>query len=477
MLTVAYCRVSTDEQAEEGYSIEGQADKARLYAQMRGLGEVTVITDPGISGKNLTRPGLQQLLAAVEAGHVAHVVIWRLDRLSRNLNDLILLADLFGQHGVGFHSVTESLDLSSAAGRMFYNILGTFAQYYREHLSENVKMGMERAIREGRNPNRPKMGYDMRDGLMYPNDDAVRVREVFRLRAEGMSYRAIQERVGVKYSTVKSILDSRTYLGEVPHNGEWFPGLHEPLLSEEEWRAAHSRHTKGVRRSRDVLSGRVVCGLCGKRMSVQQNGQGSVTYKCYSRGQGCDQPSRSNKGLARAVVLGLSLLRTDESLLAAIRGRLTRRARPAVGRPRRGRGQSPADLLAELSERRRMLLDLYYAKKITAEGFEEEEQHLCASIEAARGQVAQEDASHLQATELEARFERVATILQELDIERIWAAATDEQRHVLISELLESVKVFPDHLEVVVSGVPPLNVLYGEVGMKDSETVGVGDGT
>jgi site-specific DNA recombinase len=87
MLTVAYCRVSTEEQATEGYSIEGQAEKLRGYALLHDLGEVTVIADPGRSGKDLDRTGLLQLLAMVEAGHVAHVLLWRLDRLSRNLGD------------------------------------------------------------------------------------------------------------------------------------------------------------------------------------------------------------------------------------------------------------------------------------------------------------------------------------------------------------------------------------------------------
>jgi len=127
MLNVAYCRVSTEEQAAEGFSIDGQAEKLRAYAQLHDLGPVTVIQDPGRSGKNLERPGLQQLLAMVEEGHVSNVFVWRLDRLSRNLGDLILLAETLGKHEVGLHSFTEKLDLSSATGRMFYNILGAFA--------------------------------------------------------------------------------------------------------------------------------------------------------------------------------------------------------------------------------------------------------------------------------------------------------------------------------------------------------------
>ena len=165
MLTVAYCRVSTEEQAAEGFSIEGQGDKLRAYAALHDLGEVVRITDPGLSGKSMDRPGLQRVLDMVERGHVSHVLVWRLDRLSRNLGDLQTLATGFLDRGVQLHSVTENLDLSSATGRMFYNILGSFAQFYREQLSENVRMGMGQAVREGRWINRPKTGYE----FPFPN--------------------------------------------------------------------------------------------------------------------------------------------------------------------------------------------------------------------------------------------------------------------------------------------------------------------
>lgn len=103
MLTVAYCRVSTEEQATDGFSIEGQADRLRQYADLHDLGPVTVITDPGRSGKDLNRPGLIRLLEMIDDGHASNVLIWRLDRLSRNLGDLIGLADRFGQADVSLH--------------------------------------------------------------------------------------------------------------------------------------------------------------------------------------------------------------------------------------------------------------------------------------------------------------------------------------------------------------------------------------
>ena len=156
MLTVAYCRVSTEEQAAKGFSIEGQGEKLGAYANLHDLGAVTVIEGPGWSGKNMDRPGLQQLLTMVDQGHVSNVLVWRLDRLSRNLGDLILLADQFGNANVGLHSFCERIDLSSATGRMFYNVLGAFAQFYREQLAENVRMGMAQGAREGKWMNRPK---------------------------------------------------------------------------------------------------------------------------------------------------------------------------------------------------------------------------------------------------------------------------------------------------------------------------------
>jgi site-specific DNA recombinase len=178
MLTVAYCRVSTEEQATDGFSIEGQADRLRQYAELHELGPVMVITDPGRSGKDLHRPGLMQLLGMVDDGHVSNVLIWRLDRLSRNLGDLVGLADRFGQNNVSLHSFTEKLDLSSATGRMFYNILGSFAQFYREQLGENVRMGMRQAARQGRWTNHPPTGYDLDDGVLIPNDEADTVRAI-----------------------------------------------------------------------------------------------------------------------------------------------------------------------------------------------------------------------------------------------------------------------------------------------------------
>lgn len=477
MLTVAYCRVSTEEQADEGFSIKGQADRLRAYAELHEIGPITVIEDPGRSGKDLLRPGLQQLLAMLEAGHVSNVLVWRLDRLSRNLGDLILLADTFGQAGVPLHSFTERIDLSSATGRMFYNVLGSFAQFYREQLAENVRMGTQQAVREGKWVNRPKTGYDLIDGALIPNGDADRVRMIFRLRAEGLSHRGIEERTGIKYSTVGAILKSRIYVGEVLHNGEWFPGAHESIVTSEEFKAAQRGWVAGRRRGRDLLSGRVRCGLCEKLMPVEILNDGRCLYRCWHRGMGCQMPRRTNKGLHRAAVLALRLLGGDERLQEAIRRQLARGTRRETpGEARRGPRRGPAGSLAALSERRRKLLELYYLGQISGELFAEEEQRLAMQIEGVRSEAATERKAETAMDVVSVRFEAVAAALRDLDIDRLWEEATEAERRVLVDEMVEEVVVFTDHLEVKVSGAPRINVTLQEVGLKVSEIGGVGEG-
>jgi site-specific DNA recombinase len=469
VLTIAYCRVSTEEQAEEGYSIDGQANRLKAYAELHDLGEVIVLSDPGRSGKDLNRPGLQQVLEMVDRGHVGNVLVWRLDRLSRNLGDLIGLADRFGQAGVSLHSFTEKLDLSSATGRMFYNILGSFAQFYREQLSENIRMGNAQAVRQGKWINRPKTGYDLINGDLVPNGDASRVREIFRLRAEGLSLQAIEDRTGVKFSTARLILMSRIYLGEVLHNGEWFPGQHQPIVSEAEFNAAHKSMPLGrTRRSRQLLSGRVRCGLCGRLAAVEYRQNGTPVFRCKHRGQGCAMPRRNASVLERAWLLGLRLLGTDRDLREAISRQLeaARRAQGPQGRARRA-VEPPGEAAAlALEAKHRKLLELYYGDKISADLFAAEEERLRALIGLETEVKGRKQAETEAATDLARRFDEVAALLAELDLAVAWDAATMEERKVLVDELLDEVSLFPDHLEVVVAGAPCLNILLEEVGVQ-----------
>ena len=170
--TVAYVRVSTEDQGE--FSPDAQAKRCREFSRLRDLGPVRVLADEGWSGKNLDRPAMQELLGLIEAGHVGHLVIWRWDRLSRDQGDFSTLVKVFERCGVKVHSVNEGdLDPTTASGKMQIGVHGVFAQYYRDHIVENVRMGMRQAAETGRWQNRAPTGYDMVNGELVPRQPTL----------------------------------------------------------------------------------------------------------------------------------------------------------------------------------------------------------------------------------------------------------------------------------------------------------------
>ncbi len=114
---LGYARVSTDEQAREGVSLDAQRSRIRAYCEAKDLELVDLLTDDGISGKTLDRPALRELVARCERGEVRNVVVVKLDRLTRRTRDLLALVDdLFLARQIELHSVSESLDTSTPHG-------------------------------------------------------------------------------------------------------------------------------------------------------------------------------------------------------------------------------------------------------------------------------------------------------------------------------------------------------------------------
>ena len=140
---LGYARVSTDEQAREGVSLESQVARIRAYAQAKELELTDVLTDNGISGKTLERPALQELVQRCERGEVGHVVVVKLDRLTRRTRDLLALVDdLFLARQIELHSVSESLDTSTPLGRFVLTLFGGLAQMERELIGERTRSAL-----------------------------------------------------------------------------------------------------------------------------------------------------------------------------------------------------------------------------------------------------------------------------------------------------------------------------------------------
>lgn len=149
-LRALYIRVSTEAQAEEGYSIQAQTERLEAYCKAMGWDNYRCYTDGGYSGSNLDRPEMTRLIADARGGQVATVVVFKLDRLSRSQKDtLYLIEDVFLPHGVDFISLNESIDTSTPYGRAMIGILSAFAQLERENIYLRTRMGMVERVRQG----------------------------------------------------------------------------------------------------------------------------------------------------------------------------------------------------------------------------------------------------------------------------------------------------------------------------------------
>lgn len=291
-ITAIYIRVSTDAQREEGYSIDEQKEKLQALCISKGFKDYEFYIDGGFTGSNIERPEMQRLIADVKSGRIEHVVVYKLDRLSRSQKDtLYLIEDVFNPHGVDFISLTESIDTSTPNGRMMIGILSAFAQLERENIRERTRMGMKGRVKEGKwmGGGRIPFGYDYdrNQGILVPNADAEKVRKMYDLYLQGYSAMRIAQMLGLKYERlVSQILSRKSNIGIIDYNGVEYQGLHEPLIDVETHQKVMDfmaqRSVSRVIESNHLFTGLMECAKCGAKMRYQKWGPNGCKIICYS---------------------------------------------------------------------------------------------------------------------------------------------------------------------------------------------------
>lgn len=195
MNAIGYIRVSTTEQASEGVSLENQAEKIRQYCELKGLSLIEVAEDRGISGSKTDRPGFQRVSSLCKAGEVQHVVIYSISRFTRSLKDLVDFIDLYVTNKkVALHSLCESIDTSTPAGRFVLTVLGAVAQLEREQTADRVKSAMQYKKSQGGRVGAVPYGYSLGpDGKsLIPDQDEQEILKLAKeLHQGGYSYRSI----------------------------------------------------------------------------------------------------------------------------------------------------------------------------------------------------------------------------------------------------------------------------------------------
>ena len=316
---VIYVRVSTQEQATEGYSIGEQLERLRLYCQAHGWILVEEYVDPGYSGANLDRPAISKLISDIGSGTFDTVLVYKLDRLSRSQKDTMhLIEDVFMANNIDFISMSENFDTSTPLGRAMIGILSVFAQLERDQIKERMGMGKEARAKEGKwqGGSTVPVGYeyDVSTGELIVNEyEAMQVREIFNLVLSGMPYKTIANKLTAKGYTynaisghvgiwdanrIKYVLTNKLYIGYIRYKDTWFPGTHEPIIDTEtfekaqllfkERSAANVVCIKKRQGQTSYLGGLLYCKKCGARYARNsgrkwKNNEPPLYYSCYSR--------------------------------------------------------------------------------------------------------------------------------------------------------------------------------------------------
>lgn len=245
-----YTRVSTAEQAAEGYSIDEQERMCKAAIEASGWKYVCTFSDPGVSGRTMDRPGLQSMIQAIKDGSINAVVIYKLDRLSRKQRDtMLIIEDVILKNNVDLLSLNETLNTTTPWGRAMIGILSSFNQMESENIQMRTAMGRKaKAEQGGYAGGKPPIGYRVVDGeLVIVPKEAEIVRLIFRLRKNGMTYVGIADELnnrgyttksGKKFlhSAIQTILNNeQTYRGTYKYgNSGEIKGQHEPILTNEE---------------------------------------------------------------------------------------------------------------------------------------------------------------------------------------------------------------------------------------------------
>ncbi len=295
LVPALYRRVSTDRQADEGYSLDVQLEKLQAYAQtLSNVKEVRTYTDDGYSGSSLERPGMKQLIDDIKSGLITHVIVVKLDRLSRSQKDTLhLIEDIMIPANVAFISILESFNTDTPFGRAMVGILSVFAQLERENIFERTRGGMQKRVEKGYWPGggRTPYGYDYdpAQGILVPNGEAEMVRHIYDRYLAGVGMQTIADELDLKYErVVYNIITRKSNAGYIVYNGEEYKGLHEPIVSIETYTQAmqllaNRSEAKLVTKTDHLLTGFCYCGRCGAKMRYMKWGKAGYKLVCYSQ--------------------------------------------------------------------------------------------------------------------------------------------------------------------------------------------------
>ena len=298
-----YIRVSTFDQAREGFSLREQEERLKEFCKFKRYNIYKVYQDAGISAKNDKRPAYQEMIEDVKKGNINVIVALKLDRLTRSVYDIEKLMKFVNDYECDIDCMADESNTTTSNGRMVMRIMTSVSQNEIEKCSERTKFGMAGAIKNGHIPNRTGLGFKRENKKLVPDpltkDIIVRI---FDLYLEGKSHQAIaniynKEKVLGKTnwydSTIQKILSNELYKGDYV-NGKrtkhptYYENVIEPIVSKEKWESCQYQKLRNARHyertATYLFTNKLKCSKCGNFLgghaTTKTNAKKYYYYKC-----------------------------------------------------------------------------------------------------------------------------------------------------------------------------------------------------
>lgn len=303
-----YIRVSTEDQAREGFSLGEQKEKLLTLCKFKELDVYKVYEDAGVSAKDMEhRPQFQQMLQDMKDGKINYIVAYKLDRITRSVRDLEELITLLEQYGCYLLCDRDDVNTSTANGKFFVRMLTVLSQLEIEIVSERTKFGLNGAIKSGHIPGQRPFGYTKSEEKKMVIDPTTRpyVEKIFNMYLEGKSFQQIANYFNDnniypekkwRDTTISKIIDNRIYMGDYEqykrigkkNNIEpiVYMNVVEPIISRAMWEECQRQKEINQRTyTRDriyTFFQRLKCPKCGRIMKCKGSGGKKRKYMYYT---------------------------------------------------------------------------------------------------------------------------------------------------------------------------------------------------
>ena len=303
-----YIRVSTEDQAREGFSLGEQEEKLLQLCKFKELEVYKVYKDAGISAKDMEhRPQFQAMLKDMKERKINYIVAYKLDRITRSVRDLEELISVLEQYNCFLLCDRDDVNTSTANGRFFVRMLTVLSQLEIEIVSERTKFGLNGAIKSGHIPGQRPFGYTKSEDKKMIVDNATRpyIEKIFDMYLEGKSFQQIANyfkenniypKKKWRDTTIQKIIDNKIYMGDYEQYKRIgkqenlepivYMNVVEPIISRAKWEECQKQKERNQRTyTRDriyTFFQRLKCPSCGRIMKCKGSGGSKRKYMYYT---------------------------------------------------------------------------------------------------------------------------------------------------------------------------------------------------